>query len=299
MSGNKKMPVILIHRGMSKYLKTVILCAKKYSNKVILLGDDTNKGLQVEWYSMTKYGSALFELFRKVYINLSHNDKWFELVCFERYFVLLEFMKRKSLKECVVIDSDVLLLINSQGLISTHDFDMAADCEEEAGQANPCVMYWTVGALEQFVQFCLEIYSDEDKRQSLIDIYKDCKKKRVFKTQGGVSDMTLLYLWMKANESKCNSHFSYDARYFIDGNCNITEQNGFNYEMGKILKIKKIRFKKGIPYIVDPHSKKRKRVVAIHCQGEGKKYIDLLYKEIQLINAAWTVKTIFSRKYER
>lgn len=185
MDRNTKAPVIFIHRGMSKYLRTTVLCAKKCHNKVILLGDDTNKGLEGDWYSIEKYGSALFEQFRKVYVNLSPNDKGFELVCFERYFVLLEFMKRNSLKEGLVIDSDVLLLINSRILTTTHDFDMAADCEEESGQANPCVMYWTVGALEQFVQFCLEMYTDEDKLQSLRGIYRDCKRRHVIKTQGG------------------------------------------------------------------------------------------------------------------
>lgn len=202
-------------------------------------------------------------------------------------------MKRNRLKEGVVIDSDVLLLINSRILISTHDFDMAADYEEESGQVNPCVMYWTAGALEQFVQFCLAMYTDEDKRRSLIDIYKECRKRRVLKTQGGVSDMTLLYLWMKGTACRCNNHFLNGPNYFIDGNCNITEQDGLKYEMGKILKIKKIRFQKGNPYVVAPDSKKRKRLAGIHCQGEGKKYINLLYKELQFRKAVWIVKTFF------
>lgn len=299
MNRSGKIPVIFIHRGMPKYLKTTVLCAKKSSNKVILLGDNENEGLEGVWSPIEEYRSALFEQFKKVYVNLSPNDKWFELVCFERYFILLEFMKRNSLKEGFLVDSDMLLLVNNKALITVHDFEMAADCEEEDGQAYPCVMYWTVGALEQFVQFCLEMYTDEDKRQSLINIYKDCKRRHVIETQGGVSDMTLLYLWMKETTCKCNSHFLNGTNYFIDGNCNIAEQAGCKYEMGKILKIKKIIFKKGKPYIVDPCSKKLKRLVAIHCQGEGKKYIDLLYREIQFVNAVWTVRKFFSCKCKR
>lgn len=294
MSKSEKLPVIFIHRGMPKYLRTTVLCAKKCPNKVILLGDDTNKGIGGDWYPIEEYGSESFEQFRKVYINLSPNAEWFELVCFERYFILLEYMKRNGLKEAIMIDSDVLLFVNSRILISAHDFDMAADCEEEAGQVTPCVMYWTAVALEQFVQFRLEMYTDEDKRQSLIDIYKDCRRRNAIKTQGGVSDMTLLYLWMKTGACRCNGHFFNGPNYFIDGNCNIAEQAGSKYEMGKVLKIKKIRFRKGRPYIIDPHLIK-KRLVAIHCQGEGKKYIGLLYKEIRLINALW--KGSINRKY--
>lgn len=284
---SERIPVIFVHRGMPKYLRTTILCAKN-NNKVILLGDETNEGLCEEWYSMQEYSSELFEQFKKVYINLSPNHKRFELVCFERYFILLQFMKRSGINKGIMIDSDVLLLMNCHNLISEHDFEMEADLEEEIKQVNPSVMYWTVTALEKFVRFCLEMYMD--KRQSLIDIYKDCKKRRVIKTQGGVSDMTLLYLWMTNTECKCNSYFLNGRNYFIDGNCNVSEQSGLKYEMGKILKIKRIRFKKGIPYIVDPYSKKKKRLAAIHCQGQGKKYINLLYREIQLVNVVWTGK---------
>jgi len=48
--------------------------------------------------------------FRKHYVHLSPNRLWLERFCFERWFFLLDAMKRKGLKRVLYLDSDVLVL---------------------------------------------------------------------------------------------------------------------------------------------------------------------------------------------
>lgn len=269
-------PIIFIHRGLQDYLKYAVVCAKDHQNRVILIGDDENKCVEAEWCSITEYKSLRFNTFKENYIHLSSNSRWFELLCFERYFVLLEFMKKNKMERCVMMDSDVLLFGKADEICSSQNFDMGAGFEEKYKQVNPCVLYWSIPALEQFVMFCIKAYRNDYTRGSLISIYKKLKKKNI-RSYGGISDMTLLYFWIKVTAYKCNNLFSYELDFFIDGNCSFAEQNRILYKMRKILKIKKIKFKSKVPYIIDQNMK-RKKVIAIHCQGGAKKYMNMFCK---------------------
>lgn len=278
MSKEKKIPVIFIHRGFPEYLKYTIACAKEHKNKVILIGDDENKCIGKNWFSIEQYKSDLFENFREVYIHLSPNSKWFELVCFERYFVLLEFMKRNRINQCIMLDSDVLLFERIDTLRVLYEYEMCGGCEDRYKQVNPCVLYWTIFALEEFIQFCLLSYQDNNRRYDLLNYYREKREKREIKLYGGVSDMVLLYFWTKTTTCKNENFFSNKFDFFIDGNYGYAEQNRINYKMRKKLGIKKIEFKNKKPYIECPFSRKRKKILAIHFSGDAKKYIRTVYK---------------------
>lgn len=273
----KKVPVMFIHRGAPEYLKKTIVCAKEYKNRVILLGDDSNKKEQTgEWYAMADYNSPFFEEFKRVYRHCSKNSKQFELVCFERYFVLLEFMKREGIRECFMLDSDVLLF-GEAAILLTDNFDMGGGVERR--EANPCVLYWTISALEDFVSFCLEQYVNKERWVILYRAYNSLREGNRRNAIGGISDMLLLKLWVEATEYKCENFFENDMGYVIDGNINCSEcvgEYGKKYKMKRGLNVKRYIFKNEIPFLVD-YNGKIERVLAIHCQGDAKKYIDLLY----------------------
>lgn len=269
-------PVIFIHRGFQEYLKYTISCAEEHHNRVVLLGSKENRNLTKEWYSISDYTSSLFEQFTKLYMHLSPNSKWFELVCFERYFLLLNFMKRSGINRSIMVDSDVLLFGEIAKIYMADEFDFGCgyDGKEEL---NPCVLYWNIDALENFVIFCYELYKDRNKRRMILDIYMRRKGEGKLKSEGGVSDMTLLYLWMKSSTYKYKDIFSENLRFFIDGNYNCAKQKDIRYKMKINREVKKILFIKNWPYVIEEKSKKRRKVVAIHCQGIAKKYVKLLY----------------------
>lgn len=277
MQKSEKIPAVFIHKGFPDYLKKTVACAKEHHNTTIVLGDQENRKIQADaWYPMADYHSSGFEIFEKTYIHRSTNPVWFELICFERYFVLLEFMKRNDQKACFMIDSDVLLYgdVNS---LSCNDFDAGGGIENMF--VNPCVLYWHISALEDFVLFCLAQYQNPEKWQVLEKRYLDIKEREPY-ANINICDMFLLKYWITLTTYKWKNLFAEDATHVIDGNINsphCADTNEKKYKIMRDLSVKKYTFKDGLPFLIDNRNHKTP-VFAIHCQGTAKKYIELLYK---------------------
>ena len=116
---NNIIPVMVHHETGEKaqaagkknqeYIKYCIAQAKKYNEKVVLLGDQYNKAWCDEWYNADDFITEKWERFHKVFENLStYPDAWAEGI-FKRFFLILEYLERNKLENCVIIDSDVLL----------------------------------------------------------------------------------------------------------------------------------------------------------------------------------------------
>ena len=95
-------PIIVLHKGSSDYLK-ICLAQAKFSNpnsRIILLGDETNETLAkqvgAEHYLICNYFSKALE-FEKIYKHYSTNSYNFELFCFQRWFVVDEFINSEGL----------------------------------------------------------------------------------------------------------------------------------------------------------------------------------------------------------
>lgn len=273
----KRIPAVFVHKGFPDYLKKTVACAREHHNRTIVLGDLENEKIQAdEWYPMADYYSSCFEAFKKTYKHRSKNPEWFELICFERYFVLLEYMKQKRLEECFMIDSDVLLYGEVDSLPCS-GFDAGGGTEKIF--VNPCVLYWHVSALEDFVSFCLTQYQNQEQWRILEKRYLDIKKENP-RAEINICDMFLLKFWIDSTAYKWKNFFDKDAFFVIDGNINnpqCTDTSDKTYEMAGWLPIKKYKFKDNLPFIVD-NSHKKDQVFAVHCQGSAKKYIDLLYQ---------------------
>lgn len=110
-------PIIILHKGNHDYLKICIKQAK-YSNpdsRIILIGDNSNKKLAfdagIEHYLIGNYFKSAFE-FAKIYSHHSTNDYNYELFCFQRWFIILDFINSQGIDKFIHIDSDVLLFKN-------------------------------------------------------------------------------------------------------------------------------------------------------------------------------------------
>lgn len=106
---NEIIPIIIVHRGANSYLKYVIKQAEKSGNLVYLLGDDSNRHMCKNWYSIYDYSSEKLKIFQDSYVHMSSLDKQFELFCFERHFYIYEFAIRNGFDDIVMMDSDVML----------------------------------------------------------------------------------------------------------------------------------------------------------------------------------------------
>ena len=108
------LPIIFLHVDDSFYLKYSLESAKKYNpdSRIILIGKNiTNCPDFVEYHQMTDYDLEAAK-FRKVYVHSSTNNENIERFCFERWFILSEFMKKNNISKVFTLDSDVLLFEN-------------------------------------------------------------------------------------------------------------------------------------------------------------------------------------------
>ena len=119
---SKIIPVMVHHETGEKaqaagkknqeYLKYCIAQAKKYNEKVVLLGDEYNKAWCDDWHNANDFITEKWTKFHAVFENLStYPTAWAEGI-FKRFFLILEYLERNSFEECVIIDSDVLLYLN-------------------------------------------------------------------------------------------------------------------------------------------------------------------------------------------
>ena len=106
-------PIVFIHAGDDDYLYYSLIQAKMSnpSSNVFLLGDCANRKYESEFvhhFMMEDFFTGAFE-FAGVYRHESPNTYEYELFCFQRWFVLRDFMRALGIERCCYLDSDIML----------------------------------------------------------------------------------------------------------------------------------------------------------------------------------------------
>ncbi|MET3493604.1 hypothetical protein [Variovorax boronicumulans] len=241
--------------------KTLLQCreaaARAQENLVVLAGTDT--------------GYA-YEHFRKAYVHLSSNTPAFEKICFRRYFLLADYLAANpECSEFVLIDSDVLLFRGAGAHIArlVGKADFSGSFIRPTDGWNPCeisphVSYWTAAGLRDFVACVIETYTTPAGVARLREIAERFALRNM---RGGVSDMTLLYLWAEASGNTAPINRVFDGRV-IDHNIN----GGTNHLPGEFRVrggAKRLAFIDGQPCLQTAGGD-AVRVLALHFQGAAK-----------------------------
>jgi hypothetical protein len=276
-------PLVIIHRGYSAYLKWSLLQARLVGNPVILIGNESNEKLDkyVDFKSIDRFHSVLYEDFEKVYEHMSTNDYKFELICFERWFVLLDLMEKEGLDVVVHLDSDVMLFNDLHEIVQTFSRDTLAayhipkqTYEEKRWIGVSHTSVWTRQGLRLFCEFITETY-----RNNIEELRNKWNWHHASVRRGGISDMALLYLFYTKHENNIvNLALSrknvQGQMYCIDLNINSSQNyEQHEYEMAPspyFFKIKKLRNQDG--QIIGLNFYQEKQVVfeSLHCQGKAK-----------------------------
>lgn len=281
-----KCPVIIIHRGYSDYLKWAVLQAKASGNEVILLGDEKNLKLSayVKHEYISDYGHSDYPTFLKNYKHMSSNDYKFELVCFERWFVLLEYLKRNSFEKVLHLDSDVMIYEEADKILQyfSGKFMAAYHIPEQTYSDNrwvavPHTSFWTTQGLEKLCTFIIDEYT-----KGLEELKLKWQWHISSKAPGGICDMTLLYLFYRQNEDKIvNLAQTFNETFTFDSNINSPEnyfQNEFSMTRKFFISIKNVFFENKIPYSKNLVLNKNIKLFALHCQGKAKILMFIFYK---------------------
>ncbi len=257
------LPILFIHRSNSEHLKYSLAQAHESNpgSTVFLLGDPSNNEYDfVEHRPMTQYFQDAAE-FQKVYKHYSTHGVDFELICFQRWFILREFLKTHGIRQCLYLDSDIMLYADvTNDLKKFEQFDFTL-CWNTIG----CVFFLNrLKGLDDFCRFLVDMYTQKDQYHydKMLAHYAVRKKHHL---AGGVCDMTAFQLYSELNFGQVGeaSHIIEGSLY--DPNINMPHP-GFEMENG----IKKIIWKNGQPYGKHITTGREIKFNSLHFNGRAK-----------------------------
>lgn len=252
------LPFIVVEDRQNTALRLCCESAAMAQEQLVVLSD-------------TDAGPA-YERFCQAYVHLSSNTPAFEKICFRRYFLLANHLAaHPDCRAFVLIDSDVLLFhgvgAHIARLVGSADFSGSSILPTDGWnpcQISPHVSYWTAAGLQDFVACLLRMYSTPTGLHQLRDIAERFAARSV---RGGVSDMTLLYLWAQASGNTVPINRVFDGQV-IDHNVN-GGTNHFVREFRVRGGAKRLAFVDGQPCLQTPAGE-TVRVLALHFQGAAK-----------------------------
>lgn len=281
------LPIIFIHNGYTQYLEFTLRQCRLLSphSNIILIGDsNNNKFPWVNHINSEDLISKDIEELEEDYIHLSPNEKDYELFCLKRWLLLKNYCLKYNIQEVFTCDSDVMIYkdINQyKGWLSKSSNTIAAYCiphqskKEYLWAASAHTSYWKAEGLEKFCSFLVSVYKSKDWKIVLESKYKAFVEN---KHLGGVSDMTLLYLFHINNtklilnllEVKDNEVF--DLNFSMD--YNLYRQEYRTDSKGYKLLVEK----NGIYYGFNNFTHQEIVFSTIHFQGATKFLIPKFYK---------------------
>ncbi|RHR37365.1 hypothetical protein DWX23_18660 [Parabacteroides sp. AF18-52] len=252
-------PIIIVHRGDTFYLKLVLEQIRLFNphTRICLISDaSTDKYCFVEHYNIDDYSKGA-DAFKMAYIHMSSNPYDYELICFQRWFCIRDFVKTQKIENFLCMDSDVLLYCNIDEVMQqyiTYDF---TTCNK---QGPGCALF-NISSISNFCGYMMSMYTEEfllNKMKSMYQGFIDNKR------LGGICDMTA-FVWFQDN-IKCNV---IDIAIPTNGTCFdgcITWGQGFEMEDGK----KKVYWIDNLPYGKLMNDQSLVRFYCLHFQGRSK-----------------------------
>ncbi len=264
-------PIIFVHRGNPYYLYSVLKQAKKTNPKsdIILLGDETNKSFSfVKHYDISDYFDSATQ-FAKVYQHHSPNPYGYELFCFQRWFVIKDFIAKqlKGKGHFFYCDTDTLLFNDLSAEFKRYDKYEMSICRT----GTPCFSFFNDGVINKFTDFIYEMYATSEGQQKISAYVDELKAKH---RRYGISDMTAFSAYghsylphiLRVDIPKDNMCFCHNIQDEVDGYLMAGQY------MQTILKNK-------IPYGLYLETNKWVKFLGIHFQGSAKK---IMYKYLPL-----------------
>ncbi|GAA4753191.1 hypothetical protein [Flavisolibacter ginsenosidimutans] len=277
------LPIIYIHKGYCPYLRLSLLQAKKTNpdTRLILLGDGPNKRLAQEvgvaFYPFENYFSAATN-FETIYRHNSANGYHYELFCFQRWFVLNEFLaKEKITGHFFYNDSDTFLFCDAAAVVKefTQHYDLSI-----CGTIAPCFVFFkSADALRELCSFITYQYADPEAYDFLVENFKKRQNQPIgdlhamFET---VSDMTMFGLFYKKNANRIINLSDYAVV-----KKGVFEENhyfGFQQEYRSRFPFgRQIKWRDGKPHYLTP-ANELVPVLGFHFQGHAKREMIKIFR---------------------
>ena len=263
-------PIVTVHRGYAAYLVRALAQAKFTNPKseIVLLGDASNQFLDfVRHENLLDYYSSA-QQFAQVCADqhCSPNSYEYELFCFQRWFILQEFMHRHQYDACFHIDSDVMLYADLTEENKKFDrFELTL-----VNQGCPHNSFIKYQGIVRFCQFVMDTYTEptlfaEIQREQAS---RQAQRKQLSLAQlGGISDMSLFRQFNRLNADLVGSasEIIEDSVYDFK----VDAASGFAMHQG----LKHIQWIDQQPFCRHLERDRLIKFNSLHFQGRTKKYI--------------------------
>lgn len=260
-------PVIYIHFGNKpEHLLNSLQQALKFNRSVYLISDSQLKMDNIRNFNVNDYMQNVPE-FENAYVHMSTNTRDFEIICIKRWIILNNFLKEQKIDVCYYSDSDVMIYSDLSALYQNYEsfdavFTLPEQQEPYRWTASACCSYWKSEIVNKFSEFIQWCYSDEGLEL--------LKKKWIYhqenSIQGGICDMTLLYLFSKQinffSLSRPLNGIVFDQNY-LDGENYYRDE--YETELNKYINrnVKKVTWKNGLPFALNRVSKETVQFAAL------------------------------------
>lgn len=267
-------PVVIIHMNNAPYLNPVISQAIRKNEVYFISNIYAQNSPHLNCLNISDFYSDNIQIFSDCYDHLHNSSsRVYELFCYQRWFLLLEFMKKFQLEVVMHIDSDVLLLVNAEDEWKNFDqyiMTLSYGC-------SGATSYITIDGLSKFTEMLINIYKNKsyyfDLLSSRFSVMQNHRR------VGGICDMTLLELFKNSSDFGGYGrvgemmHIINESTY--DHNINCEDQ-----DFAMVDSIKKLEYENGNVYVYNNRLRKKIKFNSLHCQGNAKQHIDTIYKNI-------------------
>lgn len=252
--------------------------------EIILLGDSENKAVRgcKHYYCADYFEQA--ERFAEVFVNYSPNPAEYELFCFQRWFVIKEFLKCHPEYNDVFLycDSDTMLFDDITSDINRlGNAPLAIESEESPG-----FTFFNKGTIDEFCLLLMWLYDNSTGKDV---IHKKHEVLRSIQATSGISDMTAFRYYCQqirpgeviAAERPTKIG---EGRYSCyDHNVNIS--NNFRMKNG----MKDFKWKNGQPFAYSYDINDYVLFKGIHFQGMAKYQMISFYSDdkLKILSPLW------------
>lgn len=184
------MNIVIIHMGFAKYLLYVLRQIKitNPNSEIFLISDKENKKYSKysTFVDISKIQSLESKSFKENYIHLGKSSPNYKMFCMLRWIILRDFMREYNIKECLHIDSDILIfsdLNKALNPFSNYKISLAHNLALTMHIKD-------IEILDEFSKYLLFKYTNENELNKLKDMYY--KTDRVNNgVAGSISDMDI------------------------------------------------------------------------------------------------------------
>lgn len=282
-----QIPIIIVHNGNSFYLSPVLRQMRLFNpdSRICLISDSSTKGYEglVEHHDIDDYMESANE-FAKSYVHLSSNPYFYELICFQRWYIILDFVRRHHMEYFLCMDSDVLFYSKVDDIFPNYiDYDFTM-----CGKGGPGCSLFNPMSLERFCDYMSCLYMPEFI-QRLHDFYQPFLDK---KQHGGFCDMTV-FIWYQDEMYPKVADIAIPQHGECFDGC-ITSADGFEMDGG----VKKVYWKDNRPYGKWLADGSFVKLHCLHFQGRSKYSIykyTLDANKVHRTDIGYTLSWMFSK----